>query len=617
MKYILFLTFLLNLNCFAALKTKIDLVQQNTILKFEVTLKNNTNQNSVLQLTSKAQITQFGNIKLSKNKNGDHIIQLMNELQGFIHYQIPVELKKSYFMSGLNVWHPVNTNFPDDSVFEVQAHLMPGFQFITSATGYSQESLSYVFGQFKKYSGSDKRLNIFLSKDDSKLATILLENLKKYLDHFENQIGTYPYDSFAVVEAPDEIGFAFPKMTWMGSQLLRFPFILKTSLPHELLHSWWGTSVFVDYDKGNWCEGLTTFGADYGLLSSEEKKLYRIKALTSYLNYVKNSQELSLAQFISRGEDRSLQALGYDKSLMVFVMLEQLVGESNFALGLKTFYSEFKFKKASWNDIFNVMSRVSDQNLDAFKSYWIQKPGFLAQDFLELKKKSNFVTAQTKKLELKKIPKMTIQTLIHSKNKTEDLVLQVANDGEKLEKFQFSEFSTATQYSLDPQFYLFRDLTNLEKPLNFSQFFGATETYFKFTNSDWLSAFDTTFKNKKWKPIKNSIRWEVEQNLILDLSSAVLFSEIKKALELKNISISNSNIQFENQSYDLKKEAIFISLRVQNTNVVILSLNAQLPIARWLARWSRYGGQSYVILNANSASAQGVWLDLHKVPLKN
>ena len=45
--------------------------------------------------------------------------------------------------------------------------------------------------------------------------------------------------------------------------VIRLPFILHTSYPHEILHNWWGNGVYVDYETGNWSEGLTAYLADH------------------------------------------------------------------------------------------------------------------------------------------------------------------------------------------------------------------------------------------------------------------------------------------------------------------------------------------------------------------
>ena len=607
MKILIYILFILSFQAQAAIVTNIEVTQNQWVLNFKVTMEGNSNGENKLQLTPLAKITQFGNMKLTKNEKGFHQIELLRSLKAHMQYQITIDPQKTYFLSGLEVWHPVDPQFLNDGKFKVVSHLSDGFEFIHSAIGHNQNSLAYVFGPFKKYVGQDKRLQIFLTKEDQGLADTLLGHLKKYLDHYEVTIGNYPYDVFSVVESSDEIGYAFPKMTWMGSQLLRFPFILKTSLPHELLHSWWGTGVFVDYEKGNWCEGLTTFGADYGLLNADEKKLYRVKALTSYLNYVKQSQELSLSQFTSRGEDRSLQALGYDKAVMVFVMLEQLVGEQNFSESLKKFYSQFKFKNASWDDLFSVMSEVSQKDLTSFKNYWVQKPGFISQDFLKMKKTSKGLEVLATSSDLKKMPGFKVQSLIHKKTESQNLDLAVSPLGDKLVQNYFS-IVEAQSYSLDPDFYLFRDLSSQEKPLNFSEFIGAKEISLKVKDSDWIAALKSVFPDKQWVSGQSPI-------VVIGLREAWLDSQMRLGLQQKNIILNENTVQIEGQSFDLSSHAIFISLRVQNRSMLILNLNSLLPASRWLQRWSRYGGQSYVVLNNASASLQGVWLDLFKVEL--
>ncbi|HDY66683.1 MAG TPA: hypothetical protein ENH85_02705 [Candidatus Scalindua sp.] len=47
--------------------------------------------------------------------------------------------------------------------------------------------------------------------------------------------------------------------TLLGRTVIKMPFIVYTFLGHEIAHNWWGNSVFVDQEKGNWCEGLTTY----------------------------------------------------------------------------------------------------------------------------------------------------------------------------------------------------------------------------------------------------------------------------------------------------------------------------------------------------------------------
>ncbi len=115
-----------------------------------------------------------------------------------------------------------------------------------------------------------------------------------------------------------------PGFTLLGPTVIRLPFILNSSLPHEILHTWWGNSVYVDYDKGNWSEGLTTFMADYWqqeLVGNDRG--YRLNALMNYSDFVSAdpTKDFPLRQFKGR-HNSSSQAVGCGKSMMLFQMLD-------------------------------------------------------------------------------------------------------------------------------------------------------------------------------------------------------------------------------------------------------------------------------------------------------
>src|SRR5690625_7493030 len=89
-----------------------------------------------------------------------------------------------------------------------------------------------------------------------------------------------------------------PSFTLLGPQIIRFPFILHSSYPHELLHNWWGNGVCVDFDTGNWCEGLTAYMADHLIAEQRgEGADYRRDILQDYSDYVTPENEFPLSDF--------------------------------------------------------------------------------------------------------------------------------------------------------------------------------------------------------------------------------------------------------------------------------------------------------------------------------
>ncbi len=130
--------------------------------------------------------------------------------------------------------------------------------------------IAAAFTEYEFDAGAVKAMAFLREKDDA-LANRYLETTAQYLEMYRKLIGPYPYGKFALVENFWETGYGMPSFTLLGSQIIRFPFILHSSYPHELLHNWWGNGVFVDFESGNWCEGLTAYMADHWSPNSEAR----------------------------------------------------------------------------------------------------------------------------------------------------------------------------------------------------------------------------------------------------------------------------------------------------------------------------------------------------------
>ena len=200
-------------------------------------------------------------------------------------------------------------------------------------------------GAWHEYSdhAGDVEIFAFLREADPALAGKYLEATKRYLKLYEGMLPAYPYASFALVENFWETGYGMPSFTLLGPRIIRFPFILHSSYPHEILHNWWGNSVFVEFESGNWCEGLTAYLADHlvkeGLGRGAE---YRRDTLKNYSNFIHEGKDFPLAEFRSRHSSAS-EAVGYGKSLMLWHMLRRSIGDKRFTAGLRGFYAAYRF----------------------------------------------------------------------------------------------------------------------------------------------------------------------------------------------------------------------------------------------------------------------------------
>ncbi|KAF0234183.1 MAG: hypothetical protein FD177_1095 [Desulfovibrionaceae bacterium] len=220
----------------------------------------------------------------------------------------------------------------------------------------------------------------FLLEGSARLAPTYLEASASHLRFYQELHGPYPLEKFAVVENPLPTGYGFPSYTLLGSQVIALPFIPATSLRHEIAHSWWGNGVLVDYAQGNWCEGLTTYVADYLAQerdSPQAGRAYRQRVLRGFADLVRQGGDMTLSEFGSRFSPAS-QAVGYGKTLFVFHMLREFVGDEAFWQGLRRLYADKLFQSASWEDIrrtFAGLPGFDEAQSRAFFAQWLTHTG--------------------------------------------------------------------------------------------------------------------------------------------------------------------------------------------------------------------------------------------------
>ncbi|QTR50287.1 M1 family metallopeptidase [Candidatus Thiothrix anitrata] len=231
-----------------------------------------------------------------------------------------------------------------------------------------QDSIYLLAGKFHVYQQQGKHANamVYLQSDDAALAQRYLQATEQYLTEYSELLGDYPYAKFATVESFWETGWGMPSFTLLGSRVMRLPFILHSSFPHEILHNWWGNGVYVDASQGNWSEGLTAYLADHRIKAKAgEGTEYRRSTLQKYAAFVGQGAAFPLREFRGR-HDETTQAIGYGKALMLFHELRREVGGAAFFAGLKHFYQRYRFQSATFGDLLTALG--ADQ---AWQQRWL------------------------------------------------------------------------------------------------------------------------------------------------------------------------------------------------------------------------------------------------------
>ena len=216
-------------------------------------------------------------------------------------------------------------------------------------------------------------IEAYFFKSDAALADTYIDYTKKYLDLYAGMLTPYPYKRFAIVENILPTGYSMPTFTLLGRAVVKLPFIVETSLGHEILHQWFGNSVYIDNTRGNWAEGLTSYLADHHYAERDGRgPLYRKQIMLDYQAYVNDGNVMPVSSFLSR-QDRAQAAVGYGKAAMIFHMLRRQFGDERFFESLRALIREQSFRTAAWPDIQHAFEETTGADLDAFFEQWLNR----------------------------------------------------------------------------------------------------------------------------------------------------------------------------------------------------------------------------------------------------
>lgn len=343
---------------------------------------------------------------------------------------------------------------------------------------HPQDEIYLLAAPFTEYmqAGDGVQAMVFLRTPDESLARTYLDATVRYTNMYSQLLGAYPYAKFALVENFWETGFGMPSFTLLGSKVLRLPFIVNSSYPHEILHNWWGNGVYVDYTHGNWSEGLTSYLADHLLQEQRgEGANYRRAALQKYTDFVSTARDFPLTEFRSR-HSSTTEAVGYGKTLLLFHMLRRELGDEIFIQGLREFYRRFQFKSAGFDDVKIVLAEVAKKNLDASFDAWVKRPGAPQLRVREVHAKPDgdgfMLGAVVEQAQPGAAFPLNVPLAVHMRGIETAYQTTLRMNDKRLE-LSLRVPSRPLRLDVDPEFDIFRRLDRAEIPPALSQVFGA------------------------------------------------------------------------------------------------------------------------------------------------
>ncbi|NOZ73770.1 MAG: M1 family metallopeptidase [FCB group bacterium] len=444
---------------------------------------------------------------------------------------------------------------------------------------------------------------------DTELFDQYLPATARYIRQYSQLIGPYPYRRFTVVENFFPTGYGMPAWTLLGQQVIRLPFIVYTSLGHEVLHNWWGNSVYVDYDRGNWCEAATVYGADYRYKlkrSPESAKTYRKDILKQYVNYVTPENDFPIREFINRTSPET-RTIGYNKAMMVYHMIENEIGTESFFAAWKQIYTDYRGQKISWEEWMDMFGKTSGKDLSHIIPQWIDQAGAPVLDI-----RLDSVTDQRIHFTLleKSGQNYRLEVPVHFDNGYDTTV--VLNSPST--SYSMNYPIGAESISVDPDFHLFRRLYPEEiEPILSASLGNKNKFFFTDEESTLFKTFaeNITERDVVIRPV-NEINLSDQSGLPVVLNPRKLPEYISR-----RITRSEGQITINGKTYPERGHTFILTGQAWQgfkDVLVILSFDMEsLPRIGELV--PHYGKYSYLVFDGSKNVGKGQWEALTS-PLK-
>ena len=548
--------------------------------------------------------------------------------------------ERGVYLANESVWYPYR--FDEMFTFRLEAEVPSGWMTVSQgglAGGYREGAadrhldvwvepnptpdIYLVAGRYARHEETfgDTRIMTYTYEPSDSLSSVYIDAARRYIGMYDGMIGQYPYPKFALVENFWQTGYGMPSFTLLGNRVIRLPFIVSTSYGHEILHNWWGNSVYVDYDTGNWCEGLTTYGADYlykETAGADQALEYRHNTLIAFHNYVTERKDFPLSTFLERS-DAATQSVGYGKSLMVFHMLSRTLGKGVFWDCLRSFYARFKFRMASWSDLEAVFSEEAGQDLSWFFDQWVDRTGAPTVELLapEVVKTGDVKAVRFTLRQSEPAYTLDLPVRVGTVHGDQDFVVRLRG---RDSTYALEMRSLPTSLAIDPDFDLFRHLYIEEIPVTLSSLF-AQESIPVVMGGGEDEAAKAAFRDlaREWDLSETTVD-ESDPDQAAAIESGVAQTHVwlmgrGEALDrllaaTSDITIRGDDLVIADSTYSLAGRTFVCALRnPANSELsagIVLSRDAS-ALRALASKLPHYASYSYLLFEKDRPLVKGIW----------
>jgi len=240
--------------------------------------------------------------------------------------------------------------------------------------------ISFVAGDYVEGKESLGKLPVlwYVPRGTEKWGAAAFAGTNKMIDLYDHLTGlNYPFEKFSQSAVPD---FMFGGMENASCVTQTIHALHKPEnepldnseglVAHELAHQWFGDTVTcIDWSHAWLNEGFATFMPNFWFRASRGQDEFDVDRYNTFKGALESQEGTKRPVVSNRYEvpmdlfDGQIYGGG---AARLFTLMYQL-GEKTFWEGVKAYLDEYKFKDATTEDFFKMMSWVSKRDLDPFR----------------------------------------------------------------------------------------------------------------------------------------------------------------------------------------------------------------------------------------------------------
>ena len=235
---------------------------------------------------------------------------------------------------------------------------------------------------------------------------------------FNENIGTYPYKQYSVVQGGDG-GMEYSMLTLINYGDEFVPLVSVTS--HELAHAWFQGVLATNEMNHEWMdEGAASYFGDLAESFVLKTDFYRsiMSSYGSYISLANSGKEMPQSTNANRYKfNRAYESTAYSKGFVFLSQLRYIIGDESFKKTIKNYFNTYKFTHPLPNDFRRIAEQSSGILLNWYLTDWTQTTNKIDYAIHKVEKSNKKSIITLKRIGLMPMP---LEVLVKLKDGTEE-----------------------------------------------------------------------------------------------------------------------------------------------------------------------------------------------------